>query len=118
MEYRNLGRSGLMVSPLCIGTMLFGGLTNKKTADAILGSARDAGINFIDSASSYTGGKSESMIGELLAKDRDKWVLATAVAGRADVLVTGDSDLLEVAPKAPLPIMTPRDFWKKGRGRI
>ena len=77
MEYRNLGRSGLMVSPLCIGTMLFGGLTNRKTADAILGSARDAGINFIDSASSYTGGKSESMVGELLAKDRDKWVLAT-----------------------------------------
>jgi uncharacterized protein len=46
----------------------------------------------------------------------DKCVLATAVAGRSDVLVTGDSDLLEVAPNAPLPIMTPRDFWNKARG--
>ena len=40
MEYRNLGRSGLKVSPLCIGTMMFGGPTNGKTADAIVGSAR------------------------------------------------------------------------------
>lgn len=46
----------------------------------------------------------------------DKWVLATALAGRADVLVTGDSDLLEVASQAPLPIMTPRDFWNMARG--
>ena len=82
MEYRNLGRSGLMVSPLCIGTMMFGGLTNKKTADAILGSARDAGINFIDTANSYGRGKSEKMIGELIAKDRDNWVLATKGASR------------------------------------
>jgi putative PIN family toxin of toxin-antitoxin system len=46
----------------------------------------------------------------------DKWVLATAVAGNADVLVTGDSDLLEVASQAPLRIMTPRDFWNMTRG--
>ena len=46
----------------------------------------------------------------------DKWVLATAVAGNADVLVTGDSDLLEVAPHAPIRIMTPRDFWNMARG--
>lgn len=46
----------------------------------------------------------------------DKWDLATALAGRADVLVTGDSDLLEVASQAPLPIMTPRDFWNMARG--
>jgi len=47
----------------------------------------------------------------------DKWVLATAVAGHSDVLVTGDSDLLDVAPQAPLPIVTPRDFWNMARGR-
>lgn len=46
----------------------------------------------------------------------DKWVLATAVAGKADVLVTGDSDLLVVASQSPIPIMTPRDFWNKARG--
>jgi putative PIN family toxin of toxin-antitoxin system len=46
----------------------------------------------------------------------DKWVLATAVAGRADVLVTGDNDLLDIGSQAPMPIMTPRNFWNKARG--
>ncbi len=41
----------------------------------------------------------------------DRWVLASAVAGKADVLVTGDSDLLEIASRAPLPIVDPRGFW-------
>ena len=45
----------------------------------------------------------------------DRWVLASAVAGKADVLVTGDSDLLEVASQAPLSIVNPRDFWKMVR---
>ena len=82
MEYRNLGRSGLKVSPLCIGTMMFGGPTNGKTADAIVGSARDAGVNFIDTANGYTRGASEKMVGRLIAKDRDRWVLATKGAAR------------------------------------
>ena len=42
----------------------------------------------------------------------DRWILATAVAGRADVLVTGDQDLLTLHPKAPLPILDPRSFWE------
>ena len=42
----------------------------------------------------------------------DRWILASATAGRADVLVTGDQDLLDVADKAPLPILSPRGFWK------
>ncbi len=46
----------------------------------------------------------------------DKWVLASAVSGRADVLVTGDSDLLNIASQAPLRIMNPRDFWNIARG--
>jgi putative PIN family toxin of toxin-antitoxin system len=45
----------------------------------------------------------------------DRWVLASAVAAKADVLVTGDSDLLEVASQAPLPIVPPRAFWKMVR---
>jgi putative PIN family toxin of toxin-antitoxin system len=46
----------------------------------------------------------------------DAWVLASAVAGGADVLVTGDTDLLVLAPDAPLPILTPRGFWERLRG--
>jgi len=46
----------------------------------------------------------------------DRWVLASAVAGKADVLVTGDSDLLEMASRAPLPIVDPRGFWNMVRG--
>jgi len=49
----------------------------------------------------------------LQVRDRaDRWVLATALAGQADVLVTGDSDLLDVADQAALPILAPRDFWE------
>jgi uncharacterized protein len=46
----------------------------------------------------------------------DQWVLASAVAGKADVIVTGDSDLLEVASQAPIPIVDPRGFWTMARG--
>jgi len=46
----------------------------------------------------------------------DRWILASAVAGKADVLVTGDSDLLEMASRAPLTIVAPRDFWNTLRG--
>lgn len=49
----------------------------------------------------------------LPVRDRaDRWILATALAGQADVLVSGDSDLLDVADEAPLPILTPRAFWE------
>ena len=77
MKYRNLGHSGLAVSPLCLGAMMFGRETNAKTADRIVGSARDAGVNFIDTANGYAGGASEKAVGKLIARDRDKWVLAT-----------------------------------------
>jgi putative PIN family toxin of toxin-antitoxin system len=46
----------------------------------------------------------------------DRWILASAVAGKADVLVTGDSDLLEMASRSPLPIVDPRGFWDMVRG--
>ena len=80
MEYRSLGRSGLKVSRLCLGTMMFGGPTNPGEAARIVSSAREAGINFIDTADVYEKGESERITGQLIAKDRERWVLATKVA--------------------------------------
>jgi aryl-alcohol dehydrogenase (NADP+) len=80
MDYRNLGRSGLKVSPLCLGTMLFGGPTDEPTAARIIGKARDAGINFIDSADAYNAGRSEQVSGRAIAAERDRWVLATKLS--------------------------------------
>ena len=82
MEYRSLGASGLKVSPICLGTMLFGSHTEQPEAARIVASAREAGVNFIDTAVSYSGGRSEVMVGELLAADRDWWVVATKVGSR------------------------------------
>lgn len=80
MQYRNLGRSGLKVSPLCLGTMMFGGPTDEATAGRIIDSARGAGINFLDTADVYNEGRSEEVVGRALRRDREAWVLATKVA--------------------------------------
>ncbi len=80
MEYRNLGKSGLKVSPVCLGTMMFGDRTDAAEAGRIVGSARDAGVNFIDTADVYAKGESERVTGKLIAADRGRWVLATKVA--------------------------------------
>lgn len=77
MEYGYLGRSSVKVSPLCIGTMLFGDRTDMQEAERIVNSARDAGVNFIDTADPYAGGESERIVGKLIARDRDYWVLAS-----------------------------------------
>lgn len=77
MEYCNLGRSGLRVSPLCLGTMTFGGATDAATAGRIVARAREAGVNFIDTADAYTGGDSERITGAAIKGDRDRWVLAS-----------------------------------------
>ncbi|MCP5365953.1 MAG: aldo/keto reductase [Hyphomicrobiales bacterium] len=79
MNYKLLGRSGLAVSPICLGTMMFGGRTATATAARIVDSARDAGINFIDTADVYNDGASEKMVGKLIKPHRDHWVLATKV---------------------------------------
>jgi aryl-alcohol dehydrogenase-like predicted oxidoreductase len=79
MEYRNLGRSGLKVSALCLGTMNFGGATDAATAERIVDRAREAGVNFIDTADQYNQGRSEAITGRAIARDRDRWVLATKV---------------------------------------
>jgi aryl-alcohol dehydrogenase-like predicted oxidoreductase len=80
MEYRNLGRSGLKVSPLCLGTMNFGGPTDEPTAGRIIARAREAGVNFIDTADVYCKGASEEVTGRAIAADRHRWVLATKVS--------------------------------------
>jgi aryl-alcohol dehydrogenase (NADP+) len=91
MNLRNLGQSGLRVSPICLGTMMFGYRSDEATAKRIVARARDAGINFIDTADAYAKGASEEITGRAIAEDRDRWILATK-AGNAmgdDPLQTG-----------------------------
>src|SRR3954467_7943806 len=77
MHYRQLGKSNLRVSALCLGTMMFADQTGRDDAAAILADARDRGINFVDTADVYSKGGSERMLGELLQGQRDQWVVAT-----------------------------------------
>src|SRR5512135_3386386 len=81
MEYRSLGRTGVKVSPLCLGAMNFGGPTSKEDSIAIINRALEAGINFIDTANIYNAGESERIVGRALKENgrRDQVVLATKV---------------------------------------
>jgi aryl-alcohol dehydrogenase-like predicted oxidoreductase len=83
MQYRNLGRSGLKVSPICLGSMMFGGPTDEATSARIVAKARAAGINFIDTADNYNKGASEQAVGRAISKDRLSWILATKLANPA-----------------------------------
>jgi aryl-alcohol dehydrogenase-like predicted oxidoreductase len=80
MEYRTLGRSGLQVSRLCLGTMMFGGQADAATSARLIGRAFEAGCNFLDTADAYNGGRSEQVVGEAIAEHRQAWVLATKIA--------------------------------------
>jgi aryl-alcohol dehydrogenase-like predicted oxidoreductase len=80
MEYRRLGNSGLEVSPLCLGTMMFGDRTDAAAAQGIVDAAFDAGVNFIDTADNYTKGASEKIVGQAIKANRARWILATKVA--------------------------------------
>ncbi len=84
MEFRKLGRSGVLVSPLCLGTMNFGGPTNEADSFAIMQKAVDGGINFFDTANVYNQGESERITGKFLNDNnlRDQIVLATKVFSR------------------------------------
>ncbi len=77
MEYVQLGSTGTMVSTLCYGTMSFGGDADDETSRAMYHRCREAGINFFDTADVYTGGRSEELLGELIASERDEIVLAS-----------------------------------------
>lgn len=91
MNYRYIGRSGLRVSPICLGTMTFGSQCDEKNAFAIMDKSYDAGVNFFDTAELYPvppeanlAGLTEEMVGRWLkTKPRDSLILATKVAGAA-----------------------------------
>jgi len=90
MNHRSLGRTGLRVSELCFGTMTFGGdgmykaigTTEQADADRLVGLCLDAGINFFDTADTYSMGRAETIIGKSLGARRKDVVLATKVRGR------------------------------------
>ena len=79
MNFQRLGNSGLEVSRLCLGTMMFGDRTDAAAAGEIIAHALDAGVNFIDTADAYAKGASESIVGPAIARGRDRWILATKV---------------------------------------
>jgi aryl-alcohol dehydrogenase-like predicted oxidoreductase len=85
MDYRTLGRTGIKVSPLCLGAMMFGSFGNTDHDDSIriIHAALDAGINFVDTADIYSFGESEEIVGKALAQTkRHRVVLATKVHGQ------------------------------------
>jgi aryl-alcohol dehydrogenase-like predicted oxidoreductase len=77
MRYRGLGCTGLQVSEICLGTMMFGGRTDESLSKEIIGRAIDTGINFIDTADIYNAGVSEEITGRAIAGCRDQVILAT-----------------------------------------
>lgn len=77
MQYRQLGKSNLRVSALCLGTMMFADQTALEEARSIVEDARSNGVNFIDTADVYSLGACETMVGQLLKGQRHEWVLAT-----------------------------------------
>ena len=86
MQYRRLGTSNLKVSTLCLGTMMFGQQTPYDEAARIVASAKDHGINFIDTADVYNQGQSEKDLGKLLSGQRQHWVLVSKLGN-----VVGDA---------------------------
>src|SRR4051812_251302 len=83
MKYRTLGRTGIQVSPYCLGAMMFGAIGNPDHDDSIriIHKALDSGINFIDTADVYSRGESEEIVGKALKGRRDNVVLATKLNG-------------------------------------
>jgi aryl-alcohol dehydrogenase (NADP+) len=71
ITYRRLGKSDVEVSSLCLGAMMFGDQADEAESDRIVQRAREAGINFIDTADAYGGGRSEEMVGKTIGAHRD-----------------------------------------------
>ena len=93
MDYRILGRTGVKVSPLCFGTMSFGDIADKAESARMFHRCREIGINFFDCANVYAGGRSEEILGDLIANCRDEIVLTTKVVSStgADINAGGAS---------------------------
>lgn len=79
MQYKTLGRTGVKVSQLCFGTMSFGGIADEAMSRAMFNQCRDAGINFFDCANVYEKGRSEEILGTLIADCRDEVVITSKV---------------------------------------
>ena len=86
MERRTLGTTGLDVSRIALGTMTFGGQVDEPTASSMIDCCLEHGVNFLDTANAYTGGASETILGNILQGRRDRFVLATKVG-----IKTGDA---------------------------
>jgi aryl-alcohol dehydrogenase-like predicted oxidoreductase len=84
MNYKNFGRTGAKVSPLCLGCMNFGMGASEEDSIKIIHRALDAGINFLDTADVYSRGTSETIVGKAIKKRRDDVFLATKVHGKMD----------------------------------
>lgn len=93
MEYKVLGRTGVLVSELCFGTMTFGSETDEAEATRMFQKCRDAGVNFFDCSNNYSGGKAEEILGTLIRDCRDEVVITTKVSQRIgkDVNAIGPS---------------------------
>ncbi len=77
MNYRFLGRTGIKVSPLCMGTMSFGGIADETESTAMFHRCRDVGINFFDCANSYQAGGAEEILGRLIADCREEVIITS-----------------------------------------
>lgn len=77
MEYVALGNTGVQVSQLCFGTMSFGGDADEETSAAMFNRCREVGVNFFDTANAYSGGRSEEILGKLMADCRDEVVITS-----------------------------------------
>jgi aryl-alcohol dehydrogenase (NADP+) len=93
LEFRRLGTSGLKVTRLCLGAMMFGDQTDEPTARNIVARARDAGVNFIDTADTYAQGRSEEIVGRAIKAERERWVVATKVGYPAGSSIASGADL-------------------------
>lgn len=80
MEYKILGRTGVKVSRLCFGAMSFGGDADEAASAAMFQRCREVGINFFDCANAYAGGRSEEILGKLMAAERNELVITSKVA--------------------------------------
>ncbi|MFW5736355.1 MAG: aldo/keto reductase, partial [Halanaerobium sp.] len=84
MEYRTIGKTGVQVSPLCFGTMPFGGLADENMSRKMFRAARERGINFFDSADVYNEGYSEELLGKFMQENncREELVITSKVYGK------------------------------------
>src|SRR5262245_16742022 len=88
MRYRVLGTSGIKVSEISLGTMMFGGATSDAEAQRIVDHATEHGVNFIDTADVYNDGRSETAVSAAIRAKRERWVLATKVGQRGSARAT------------------------------